>query len=330
MLSNRRHFFDKPHSPVASMSNKNGSDAGEVDNLQEMWLAYNQHLYEQWRYAAMGQFCRPQMPRRFDSQEALQRQPGDSLTGKVWAFAQHAHGCRLLQDVLESADSTEVVAVGHELKGFVWRALECKNANHVLQKYIVVSNPRDSQFIIDEIFAHHGGQGYWYAARHCFGCRVLERLLEHCSQDQVEELVKNILNDVVGLCKHQYGNYVAQHILEHGADAHQLAAITAIVNNIQTMCTDYHGVAVVKQALCTAPPSSRSRVGKAILKNQELLVSMARSRHGQEAVKHLLKSPDCEVRESSRQILTEHVEELKLSRYGRVIVNFLQQAMQDV
>merc|ERR1719162_2865030 len=173
--------------------------------------------------------------------------------------------------------------------------------------------PEASQFIIDEIMAQRGSA--WHAARHCFGCRVVERLLEHCRRQQVEGMVAEILQDAVGLCKHQYGNYVAQHLLEHGTpeQQHQLAKV--IQDHAQSMCTDYHAVAVVSQALCCGSIKDRVAVARAILNQRGLVVSMARSRHGQEAVKHLLQVPGDEERKKAHSLLSDNLSELQRSRY---------------
>ena len=68
---------------------------------------------------------------------------------------------------------------------------------------------------------------------------------------------------------------------------------------------------------------NRVSVARSVLKQPGLVVSMARSRHGQEAVKHLLQVPNREVSENVFRLLTDNVEELQRSRYGRVIAKHL-------
>ena len=71
------------------------------------------------------------------------------------------------------------------------------------------------------------------------GCRVLERLLEHCPTEQTAPLVeeapgcvalrgiawldgvappcpRQVLAGAPQLCRHTFGNFVVQHVLEHG------------------------------------------------------------------------------------------------------------------
>ncbi|KAJ4902064.1 Pumilio-like protein 5 [Raphanus sativus] len=52
---------------------------------------------------------------------------------------------------------------------------------------------------------------------HPCGCRVIQRTLEHCSDDEETRCIINeILESAFALAHDQYGNYVTQHVLERG------------------------------------------------------------------------------------------------------------------
>ncbi len=52
---------------------------------------------------------------------------------------------------------------------------------------------------------------------HPYGCRVVQRILEHCTIEEVKEYIRReILRSTAPLATDQYGNYVIQHMLEHG------------------------------------------------------------------------------------------------------------------
>lgn len=51
---------------------------------------------------------------------------------------------------------------------------------------------------------------------HTYGCRVIQRILEHCEEKQIRPIIDQILNELHNLTQDQFGNYVIQHILEHG------------------------------------------------------------------------------------------------------------------
>merc|ERR1712100_32989 len=88
------------------------------------------------------------------------------------------------------------------------------HGNHVVTKIITVMPPTALQSLILEL------QGRVVnVARHQYGCRLLERLLEHCPVNQVACVIEELLSDAEPLCRHPYGNFVMQHIFEHGSQA---------------------------------------------------------------------------------------------------------------
>lgn len=52
---------------------------------------------------------------------------------------------------------------------------------------------------------------------HPYGCRVVQRVMEHCDMPRVlEAIVGDILANSMALAADQYGNYVIQHTLING------------------------------------------------------------------------------------------------------------------
>ena len=49
---------------------------------------------------------------------------------------------------------------------------------------------------------------------HTYGCRVIQRIFEFCTEDEKEQLLSEVYERVIDLCQDQYGNYVIQHIIE--------------------------------------------------------------------------------------------------------------------
>ena len=57
-------------------------------------------------------------------------------------------------------------------------------------------------------------------ATHPYGCRVVQRVLEHCTIADVKDHIRGeILRTTLPLATDQYGNYVIQHMLEHGPES---------------------------------------------------------------------------------------------------------------
>jgi hypothetical protein len=60
------------------------------------------------------------------------------------------------------------------------KCVKDQNGNHVIQKAIERLAPEHIRFIIDAFY----GQVY-VLATHPYGCRVIQRIFEHCSEKEV-------------------------------------------------------------------------------------------------------------------------------------------------
>jgi len=66
-----------------------------------------------------------------------------------------------------------------------------------------------SDFIYDEII-----QQFYDVATHKHGCCVLQRCIDHSSDNQLKKLANEIVENSIDLVQDQYGNYVVQYLLE--------------------------------------------------------------------------------------------------------------------
>lgn len=80
--------------------------------------------------------------------------------------------------------------------------------NHVVQKCIECVEPSALQFIINAF------QGQVFSlSTHPYGCRVIQRILEHCMTEQTSPVLEELHQHTEQLLQDQYGNYVIQHVL---------------------------------------------------------------------------------------------------------------------
>jgi len=251
--------------------------------------------------------------------KSSQNPPNWSVPGNVWRLSRDPHGCRLVQGALEDAGSDDTRAtLASELQGHIREATRCRHANHVVQKCIMTMRPQAMQFIIDEIM-EKGPGALNQAARHEFGCRIVQRLLEHCQPEQVKGLVEQLLIDAVALSKHMYGNYVMQHVLEHGTPDHQHRLTLILEKNAREVAWDGRAQAVLGKALCHGSPEAQLILARALVRNSAL-VAMARTRYGSTAVKLVLEIVDGDDFTEAKRQLSEEMSSLRATRYGRVVV----------
>jgi len=256
--------------------------------------------------------------------EALPLWPSPSTTnvkGRVWNLSRTALGSREVQRALELAVDDEARAdIASELRGHTWAAMQCPHANFVLQKCIMTLRPQALQFIIDEIMSKSGA--LLHTAQHKYGCRIVQRLLEHCRFDQVQRLVDVILQDAVELACHPFGNYVLQHTLEYSPDGTRDHLIELLVKHVNTMAADTCAAAVVSQAMSIG--NKGAPLARALFKERGLLRTMACSRHGHIAVKRALRLLSADEFDKAVEQLTSDAQALRADRYGKIVLASLE------
>jgi pumilio RNA-binding family len=80
------------------------------------------------------------------------------------------------------------------------------------------------QFIVDDVHANIRS-----LCCHPYGCRVLQRMLEHCVDFQKEATLDQIQLVHKALMDDQYGNYVIQHVLQYGRESDRDSLLNIIV-----------------------------------------------------------------------------------------------------
>lgn len=275
-----------------------------------------------WSDAGCYQYGGVQLEQEYVHEPVLQEAPGSigPFAGRVWKLSQDSKGCRKMQDAFEYASDQERLTLASELKGHVWQALKCGNANHVLQKCITTMKPANVQFIINEL-THNGTGGAAHAARHRFGCRVIERLLEHCSAEQLHPLVEELLADCDALSSHIYGYYCMQHLIEHLEPEVAIRISAALEQNLSRITPESYVGAVIGSALTKASNIGAQSLAAALLQDPERASSMACSRWGNSAVKHALQLVDVPLRDKACTELMWYSARLRSNRYGRLVVN---------
>lgn len=235
-------------------------------------------------------------------------------------------GCRVVQKALEVAGGPDRASLVEFFRTHVNELVLSPNGNHVLQKCIEVMPPGTVQFIVEELTAFPGG---WLAlSQHCFGCRVAERLLEHCPEEHTAPIVAEVIANVQTLCRHPYGNYVVQHALEYSSSELRVQIITAMAEDPDIGNLAQHRMAshVIERVLDLSDAEGRQVLVRAILAEPFALIRMACSRCGSFLTQRLLELPldGSQGVEVFRQ-LREGVEQLKASKHGKPLAKQIEE-----
>jgi len=196
-------------------------------------------------------------------------------------------GCRLVQSAIENKNANDFHKVVAGLQGHVWRAMQCRHANHVLQKIIVVLPPTRTNFIAKELLNAPGE-----AARHEFGCRIICRLMEHAdSQTNTRVLIDEILKDALELSEHPFGHLVLRSILEHGMLEQRALIACALQGRVTELAMHQHGSFIVQQLLEVCDEKTRTGLANELLQNPETVTILAHHRFGKHVAKQLRHVP---------------------------------------
>ncbi|AMD22260.1 HGL080Cp [Eremothecium sinecaudum] len=137
-----------------------------------------------------------------------------SSASKLVAIALDPHGTRALQKLVEYINTEmESEIIINSLRDSVVHLSRDLNGNHVIQKCLQKLEPKDCQFIFDAAC-----QECVKIATHRHGCCVLQRCLDHSSNEQRKQLCETIIQNVNSLTLDPFGNYVVQYILSKEAE----------------------------------------------------------------------------------------------------------------
>mmetsp|Transcript_140588 Transcript_140588/g.356945 ORF Transcript_140588/g.356945 Transcript_140588/m.356945 type:complete len:518 (-) Transcript_140588:100-1653(-) len=239
----------------------------------------------------------------------------------VWEKSQTAQGCRQVQQMLDEAPTDEArMAIALELRGHIWDALRSPHANYVVTKCIATLPAASLKFIVDEIPADIAPQ----AAKHKFGCRIIQRIVEKCTSEMVNGLVEAILADFTAVARHPYGNYVAQNLLQNGTADQKQRIVKMVETDIRGLTSDSFGCTVVNASLSAkAPKEGQVVIARAMANEPGLLLFAACTRHGHVAASRVLDVLQGQELVNARTMLLDEVQSLRASRFGRNVADKL-------
>ncbi|KAL9602862.1 MAG: hypothetical protein Q9219_001557 [cf. Caloplaca sp. 3 TL-2023] len=153
----------------------------------------------------------------------------NQMKGHILALSLQMYGCRVVQKALEHILTDQQASLIGELQKDkqVMRCVKDQNGNHVVQKAIERIPAAHIQFIVNAFT----GQVH-ELSKHAYGCRVIQRMLEHCIEPTRSAVLQELHGCAQFLIGDQYGNYVTQHVIEHGREQDRDRIITLVSSNL--------------------------------------------------------------------------------------------------
>lgn len=176
---------------------------------------------------------------------SIKKELKGTLKGNMFSLCLQMYGCRVIQKAMESLDYEDLCELILEFDSNVLTCITDQNGNHVMQKCIEIMSAKAKeaeytsgnislsksithriQFIVDEVLSN-----VRHLCCHPYGCRILQRMLEHCVESQKSATLDEIQRCHKALLDDQYGNYVIQHVLQYGRESDRDSLLHIIVHN---------------------------------------------------------------------------------------------------
>ncbi|ONK62223.1 uncharacterized protein A4U43_C07F1640 [Asparagus officinalis] len=250
---------------------------------------------------------------------AQRRELADQLNGHVLTLSLQMYGCRVIQKAIEVVDLDQQTKMVGELDGHIMRCVRDQNGNHVIQKCIECIPQDVIHFIVSSFYNQ-----VVTLSTHPYGCRVIQRVLEHCDDPKTQQIMMDeILLSVCMLAQDQYGNYVVQHVLEHGKPHERSAIITKLAGQIVQMSQQKFASNVVEKCLTFGGPDERQILVNEMLgttDENEPLQAMMKDQFANYVVQKVLETCNDQQRELILSRIKVHLNALKKYTYGKHIV----------
>lgn len=213
------------------------------------------------------------------------------LFGNVMHLSLHSFGCRVVQKAIEyCSHSPDIIAMllreVQECDG-ISKCMYDPNGNHVIQRFI----EKAPSFIIDSIMKAIKGN-VTALAQNKFGCRIVQKLLQHSTDDQKRILVKQIIERTIPLSSNPYGNYVIQFLLDNDSKA-QKEIFARVYKDLLKLSLNKYGSNVVEKCIVKGDASDREFFFNYVLPKQShknsRLVEMSKNEYGNYVIQKMIE-----------------------------------------
>uniref|UniRef100_A0A8C1RYK2 Pumilio homolog 1 n=1 Tax=Cyprinus carpio TaxID=7962 RepID=A0A8C1RYK2_CYPCA len=250
----------------------------------------------------------------------------ERIRGHVLSLALQMYGCRVIQKALEFIPSDQQVIneMVRELDGHVLKCVKDQNGNHVVQKCIECVQPHALQFIIDAF------KGQVFAlSTHPYGCRVIQRILEHCLPEQTLSILEEIHQHTEQLVQviyeaDQYGNYVIQHVLEHGRAEDKSKIVSEIRGNVLGLSQHKFASNVVEKCVTHSLRAERAMLIDEVCSMADgphsALYTMMKDQYANYVVQKMIDVAEPTQRKIVMHKIRPHIATLRKYTYGKHIL----------
>lgn len=254
----------------------------------------------------------------------------DAIIDRVPEYAFQMYACRVLQKALEKINEPLQIKILSQIRHVIHRCMKDQNGNHVVQKAIEKVSPQYVQFIVDTLL--ESSNTIYEMSVDPYGCRVVQRCLEHCSPSQTKPVIGQIHKRFDEIANNQYGNYVVQHVIEHGSEEDRMVIVTRVSNNLFEFATHKYSSNVIEKCLEQGAVYHKSMIVGAACHHQEgsvpIVVQMMKDQYANYVVQKMFDQVTSEQRRELILTVRPHIPVLRQFPHGKHILAKLEKYFQ--
>ena len=180
----------------------------------------------------------------------------EAIAPELVKISLNMHGTRAVQKTIDFISTpAQTQAIIAALSRNVVTLIKDLNGNHVIQKCLNRLSAKDNQFIYDAVALK-----CMDVATHRHGCCVLQRCIDHASEPQRLQLVKEITQHALALVQDPFGNYVVQYVLDLDEPAFTEAITRQFLGSVRLLSAQKFSSNVVEKCIRVAPPQLRAQL----------------------------------------------------------------------
>jgi hypothetical protein len=254
----------------------------------------------------------------------------DQLISSSVVVSTNTHGCRVVQRLLELGTLEQNYSLFRSIPRYKIVDLSMDvNGNHVMQKFVDTL----PQFALHEIVCaimEGGSSSIARLSLHSYGCRVIQRLLVKCADEDRSTILSFVISCYSDLVCDQFGNYVAQHSIEYSNESEKRSIISVLtVMDVSGLCCNKFASNVIEKAIRVKFSDKTTvlhRLIATIIQDEETLLSLMKDKYGNYVVKAICDLNTNEFPEVVyvRNVLMQNAALLKKYTYGFHLVERLE------
>ena len=129
-------------------------------------------------------------------------------------------------------------------------------------------------------------------AAHPYGCRVIQRMLEHCEEVDRESILAELHACTVNLIPDQFGNYVIQHVIENGDEKDRNRMVSIVMSQLLAYSKHKFASNVVEKSIEYGTETQRHQIISTLTSSNERgespLLGLMRDQYGNYVIRKFL------------------------------------------